>query len=291
MRAQICGVWLLALSVFAAGAQAQTVTIKIKSQPEAGKSVVHHDVEKQTGSIKVSDAGGKVIQEQKPDLLRVDVFTETVLEAAKTGKDPVKFKRAYEKSLAGPADKAVASPFQGRTILFELRDGKYQVTAEGQPELSAKELAPLIKRANDQLKSLGDQAFLPKKPVKVGESWPLDGKALASDFSSGGEVDLTKSKGEGKLLKTYKKDGKEFGVLEVKVQLALTSMPGLKFEQPATLDLTGTLDAAIDGTSTAGTMSMAGKFTGKALVEQGGMKFTVELALDLSGKKERSAEK
>jgi hypothetical protein len=68
-------------------------------------------------------------------------------------------------------------------------------------------------------------------------------------------------------------------------------MQGLKCDPPARFEIKGSIDAAIDGSSTASAMRMTFTTAGKARVEQGGMKFTMEMSLEGAGKLERSAEK
>src|SRR5439155_22764308 len=127
-----------------------------------------------------------------------------------------KFKRAYEKATRTAGDKKESFPHEGRTIVFELKDDKYAATAEGTPALDRKVLDDLAKRASgDSVES--DAALLPQKPVKVGDKWAVDIKALARAFAKGEEgglaVDADKSKGDVTLTKVYKKDGAQFGVL------------------------------------------------------------------------------
>ena len=65
----------------------------------------------------------------------------------------------------------------------------------------------------------------------------------------------------------------------------------LSFETPAAFDIKGTVDTAIDGSSTAGVLKMTGKLTGTSTVQQEDMKIKVELNIEMSGPKERSEEK
>jgi hypothetical protein len=60
---------------------------------------------------------------------------------------------------------------------------------------------------------------------------------------------------------------------------------------PVTVDMTATLDTAIDGSSTAGKMTTSGTIAGKGEVENMGMKFTMEMNFSGEDSQERSAEK
>jgi hypothetical protein len=288
IRALSMAASLLLLPALAGSAQAQTYTIKFRSDPAAGKSATVRDAHRNAGTVKVLDAGGKLLREQKPNEAEEEAYTETVLEAG--GKHPKKYQRVYEKAQRGEAGKLRPRSYQGRTVLFELRDGQYVVRAVGTPALAPADLKDLTTKANDQLKSSPDELFLPKKPVAVGDSWDAD-KKLLPELARGDELDLGKSAGRAKLLKAYAKDGKQFGVIEVDLKLAVKTMQGLTCDPPARFNIKGTIDTAIDGSSTAATMTMTFRLSSKAQVEQDGMKFTVEMSLEGSGKLERSAEK
>src|SRR5207253_621694 len=106
----------------------------------------------------------------------------------------------------------------------------------------------------------------PKKPVKIGESWPLDMAALKA---LGGDVpfpiDEKKGKMTGKLTRAYTKDGKQWGVIALDFDLVIDSAaaappPGkgkaAGGSTTGTLKITGTLDAVIDGSARDGTMTM-----------------------------------
>jgi hypothetical protein len=281
----------LTVAALVAAAPAQdTYTIKIKRDPDPGKSVTYKDSSTESGTVKILDADGNLLKEDKPNVVQDEVYTVTVIE--KGDKRPKKFKRAYEKATRTVAGTAQARSYEGRTVVFELKDGKYVVTVEGDKPLDEMDLAELTKKANDNEENV-DEVLLPKEAVKVGDKWPIDGKAVAKLFSKGGELslDADKTKGDGTLLKVYKKDEKQFGVVEVKLKLAIKGAGGLKFDEPAVMDLTLALDTALDGSTTAGSMTMKGKMTGKAVLDQMGMKFGVQLNMDASGKEERTAEK
>jgi hypothetical protein len=284
----------LAALALTAGVRADdTYTIKLKHAPDAGKSVVITDTSTQTSTANVSDADGKpLVKDEKHVQKQDEKYTETVLE--KGDKRPAKYKRAYEKATRTLDGKATSRSYDGRTVVFELKDGKYAVTAEGDKALDPKDVEDLSKRANED-EADKDELFLPPKPVKVGDTWKIDGKRLAKAFDKQGDLDREKSSGDAKLTKAYTKDGKQFGV--VVITLKLTSKPtklppGItKFEEAPVIELTMTLDAVIDGSSTAGSLTMSGKVKSKFSGEQMGVKFTADTVADVTGKQERSLEK
>jgi hypothetical protein len=279
----------LAAVALTAAARAQDYTIKLKRGPDPGKSVVVKSSDEKDATVKITDADGKAVQDQKQSEKTDEVYTETVLEQG--DKSPKKYKRAYEKATRTRDGKAEARSYEGRTVLFEEKDGKYTVTAEGDKPLSKEDLQELTKKANDADPARQD-IFLPKKPVKVGDSWKVEGADLAKAYAkTGGELDAEHSGADGKLTKVYKDGDRQFGVITLTLKMAPKPPPGVTFEKPPVVEMTVTLDTAIDGSSTKGTMTMTGNSATKATVEQMGKKFTIDNTFKMSGKQEQSAEK
>jgi hypothetical protein len=279
----------LAALALAAGAPAQTYTIKLKSGPDAGKSVVINDTDGNDQATKVSDAAGKVVRDVKQTEKHDETYTETVL--SRGDKFATKYKRTYEKATRTRDGKTEARSYQGRTLLFEEKGGKFTVTAEGDRPLAKDDLDELTKKANEG-DDRHEELFLPGKPVKVGDSWKVGGKELAQAFAKGGKLDAAQTSAEVKLAKVYQKDGRQFGTIEMALKMAPADLPpGIKFDKPPVIEMKITLDAAIDGSTTEGKMTMTGKVASRSTAEQMGMKFVVETTADLSGKREQSAEK
>jgi hypothetical protein len=293
MRARSFWAGLLVLPAVAVAAPApETYTIKLKHNASPGKTVTIKDKSTQAGAVKVTDADGKVLMENKIDTVIEKEYTEKVLVQEKDDKRPKKYTQTYKKAVVTNEGKKKELSYQGRTIIYEIKDGKYEVTAEGDPALDKEDLNALKKEANNEDAKELDEALIPKKAVKVGESWTLDQKKLLKAFGAGSDVDASKSKAEATLTKAYKKNGKQYGIIDLNLKLAVKSMQGgLKFDPPAMMDMKFALDVCIDGTETAGALSMTAKLKGKAVIDQMGMKFTVDMSLDSNGKKEQSAEK
>jgi hypothetical protein len=282
---------LLLLPALALGALApETYTIKFKHYPSVGKIVTVKDTSKESGTVKVSDADGKVISDEKVDSGKEEVYTQKVLE--KGDKKPKKFSQTYQKAILIKKGREMPRSYQGCTIIYDLKDNKYELTVEGDKPVTKEDMADLKKQANDQDSKEMDEILLPGKAVKVGDTWKLDVKKLGKSFGSGADLDAGKSKGEAKLIKVYSKNKKQYGVIELDMKLAIKGLPGnLKFDPPATTDMKMTLDVCIDGSDSDGTLKMAGKLKGKGTIEQMGMKFTMDFAIDNSGLKEQSPEK
>lgn len=288
MRTRLFWAWVIVLPVLPAGVQAQTYTVKLRANPDAGKGVVFRKVEKNDGTFKMTDAAGKVLVDEKSKDTKEEEYTETILE--KGDKQPAKFKRAYDKAAETKGGETAGLGHQRRTIVCEWKDGSYRVTAEGKPELTPKDLDDLAEEVNDS--TLSDQLAViqPPKAVKIDESWVVDNKLIATAFGKSTVLDA-KSKAEARLVKVYEKNGKQHGVIEIDMKLVLKEIKGIKFDPAAPFDFKVSFDGVIDGSGTAFTMTTGGKLAGKGTYEENGKKFAVELSLETSSKEERSAEK
>jgi hypothetical protein len=289
MRLKPLWALLVAAPLAAAAPAPDSYALKLKRDPEPGKSTVVKNSDKATGTLKILDADGKTIQDVRVSEEKEEVYTKTVLEAG--DKQPKKFKKTFEKAVRTAEGKTTAQPYQGRTVVYSLKDGKYEASAEGPPELEKHVLAELARGENTGSADAYD-LVIPKKPVAVGDKWPISGKDVAKSFAAANEMTLDpdQTKGDAKLTKAYVKGGKQFGVIEVALKLAITGNGGVTFNPPGTMDTKMTLDVAIDGSTTAGTLTLAGKIEGKGTLKQGEQMVTTEFHIDVTGRKEQSAE-
>jgi hypothetical protein len=270
-----CVLSAVALVVLLAGqAPAQTYTLKIKSSPDKGESIVVQHLDKSTTEVKVTTEDGKVLDESKNEQSREEAYTETVLEKGK--KHPTKYKRAYTKAREKEGKKELKRSYAGRTVVFTGKNGKFTVAVEGKPDLAKKDLKELTSEANkprdDDVENL-----LPSKPVKVGETWKISGKALARTFP---DVAAGKSKGMGKLVKVYRKGKQQWGVLEFTLTFAYKEQEKVTFEGPGRFTMT--LETAIDGSTALGKMKVQGQFKAKQIDEKDGKKFLIHFTNRMS---------
>jgi hypothetical protein len=122
------------------GAGAQTYRIKVKPYPDAGKSLTVQTKSRQTVRLVTRHADGEVDKDKTEKLNVEEEFTYTVLEKGK--KQPRRYKKAYTTATLNGRKCA----YQGRTVVFTLRGGKYTVKAEGKPALPPADLAELARR-------------------------------------------------------------------------------------------------------------------------------------------------
>jgi hypothetical protein len=290
--APLAGALLLLAGTLAPATDPGPVLVTVKRVGEPDERVLVKDTEKETHTVTLTDAAGRARKEEKTSE-RLEVYTETVIEKGERG--PAKFRRAYRKAAAAADGMRKDLPYAGRTVVFERKGGKYEASAEGEPPLDRDVLATLARKANDADAEL--DVILPGKAVKVGDRWPLDTAVLARRLTkaAGLVLDADRSKGEAALTKVYEKDGKRWGVLEVSARLAVKSAAvashQMTFDPPAALDVRLTLDTVIDGSGSAGTMTLTGKLSGKTTATHKGQQVNIDLTVDSSGTRERSPEK
>src|SRR5262249_11574207 len=161
-----------------------------------------------------------------------------------------------------------------RTIVYEKSDGSWKLSAEGNPELGESDLKELSEEANNDSGKVED-ALYPKKAVKIDETWKLPAKEVAAYFKDL-KMDVDTIKGEGKLTKTYKKDGKLWGTM----QYVITFKSPLGEIKKADGEIKATVDEPIDGSSTAGKATFKVTIKGKQTVEKDCKKFNLDLVVN-----------
>ncbi len=264
------------------------ILVSIKTVPEPDKAFTSREVQSGTVATKISDLAGKVLKDDKPNMTEEDNHTFIVID--KGDKFPRKYLVHYDKASIRTADQTVPYPYQGRSIQFEVKDGKYQWTAPGNPALTDKDLQQVLDKANDNLKSSPDSIFLPTRPVREGEGWKVDDKSLLDQFGKDYDIDLTKSTARARLASTYQKNGKQFGVIEIDLKLTLKRMDRLQLDSPVPLNVSGSLTTAIDGSSTERKMALGVKFSGKGSYTEAGVNYVMERILDFTDNVDHSEE-
>ncbi len=254
--------------VLPAPAAAQAYRLRIKATADVGKSVNVTEKVSETVSFTAFDSSGKVVDQGKTTRTSLEAYTEQVVEAdRRSGR---KVRRTWKKAVAGEGKAKTTQPYQGRAVLFRNRDGQpYTAAADGKPALPREVLERLARRlAGDERKR---DLPRPREPVRVGETWPIDGKEFERLFFPG--VDTSRTSGRGKLVRVYRKDGKRFGVLEYRFSYVA---PGRQGEGPARGEITLVLDTPIDGSAAIGRMTLKSRATQKGTVEREGKKLTID---------------
>jgi hypothetical protein len=172
---------VLALTPLAAPAP-DSYVIRLEYDPAPGQHYVVKSTDKFTSTTTViNPLTGKPQDPEKTATEEELAYTETVVEKpAKKGGAVPKFKRAYTKASKTEGGKTAALPYEGRTVVFELKDGKYRAAAEGGPAIDPKALDELAQKETGTPAPPGSQQlFLPARAVRVAEKWTIDGTALA----------------------------------------------------------------------------------------------------------------
>jgi hypothetical protein len=224
------------------------VTIK-SVRPKAGDRIKTTISEKETTTTSFT-IGGKAEKKSVDSTKSILYVTEIV--AGGTGDEPpVKLLRTYEKyDLSKGPKPGMAAPPLKTPILIEKKDGKYTYTVDGKPV--EKGVAALLDAEFAKTKSdFKGEDFLPKGPVKPGDTWKPDiakfAKALAEEKLV---PDVEKSSIVCKLVSSSKKNGNVYGVVELKMDIAIKGLEG----QPditvksGLMSMTMTGNICLDGT-------------------------------------------
>ncbi|MBY0527121.1 MAG: hypothetical protein K2R98_27245 [Gemmataceae bacterium] len=234
----------------------ETYTLKLKKSAKGDVNQVEKSSSEQTQN-KIVDDQQKSLQDKTEKKAESYAYRETILERD-GDKPPTRLRRAYEKASVTTDGKTTELPYQGKTVLIEKKDGKFRFEIEGGKELTGEDAAYLSKEFNkkndDELDF--ERAILPKKAVAVGETWKIDMEPLGKDFEKATmlPMDLGKCTGTGKLVKAYKQDGKQFGVLEIKLEMPLKAgkVDKLVVDSGSRVKVDVTMDVCVDGTAETG---------------------------------------
>lgn len=195
-------------------------------------------------------------------------YTETILDTAPDEPRPTKVSRVYKTAQrADPKGQLKTASYVGKTVTIEKYLKGYKYTADGGslPPDEQVELGGEFVRARWKL----DQ-WLPKKPVKVGEEWAVDFAAVtALAGRPQTDYDKQKSKITAKLTRAYKKDGRQWGAVEVKSTLVIDAKATNGSPVKGEINSDVTFDIVIDGSARAGSMKITLKGTIDARDETG----------------------
>jgi hypothetical protein len=261
-------------------------TIKIK-HAGAGDVALHTREQTKSEAITILGTDGNVAQEKKQTTVSIDKFKEEIVEKP-SGRRATKVNRTYTEATKKVDDQSDKRAYDGKTVAIELKGDKYQFTVDGK-ELTGDDAGELPENFN--AKKPGDEELdkilLPGKQVGVGDSWEIDGKKFAKLFGEEEKIaktlDLDHVKSTGKLVKAYKKDGHQFGVLEYRIEIPVKALEG---EHPcregAKMEMSINIDGCIDGSVDADTGMFTMKISGTADHVENGQKSGIVIKFDIS---------
>src|SRR5207249_2474259 len=148
-------------------------------------------------------------------------YTATIVERPAGADYPTVVTRAYTKAEKVTAGQKQTLPVEGKTVRIEKAGNKYQFSLMGGGEVPAELAEDLNQEINRSEFRLRDKDTVPKQPVALNETWNVDPSLFVKSFGKddGAMFDASKAKFSGKLVKAYKKDGRQFGVIEYTVEL------------------------------------------------------------------------
>lgn len=286
---------VLFVGIAVADAQ-EAITIKLKERGEGETGLVKKKGTTTT-KVKVVDGDGNVIVDKNEVKTEIQEYKQTHLER-KPGKSPTKLERVYLKAQVTQDDETTDSPLHGKTFLIEKKGKEYTFTHKNGDEVTGKALDLLTKEFD---RKTGDayeleRLVLPPGAVKAGESWKIDMPKVIAELSKQGgmDVDAGKSTGKGTLVKTYKKNGRQYGDMKFKMDMPVLSVgkgaEQLKFTAGAKMALDFHLDVCIDGSEDAGVMKLKMVMAGTANVGAGATAM-LEVIVDAAETQEEVATK
>lgn len=237
-----------------------TYPIKIK-EPAKGDTVRFQYWNTVRTQAKGELPDGRTLTGQEEKKEETTAYLQTILDIPKGQKNASCLRRHYEKAEQKIDDKTTTLPYQKKTVLIEkIKDKKYRFKMEDGSELTGKDADALDTEFN--WASAGhwecQTAFLPKKAVRVGESWKFDPKPLLKGLKHDGfpKYDEAKAEATAKLVRTYPKDGRQFGIVETWLEAPLKEIKSGDHKLPVIdgkMILSITSDLCIDGSTNSGT--------------------------------------
>lgn len=258
-------VLIATLAVTGRTAAQETYTIKLKEAAQ-GDSVRVQSTEQADIKIRVADGNNTELENKTEKKGEIVEYVETLVEKPGGAKAATKLKRQYQTATRIEDGNKVMLTYHGKTLLIEKKDGKYRFRIEGGEEVTGKDADELDEEFNkSDFKNLGPDLFLPKKAVAINETWKMDAAPILKELEKSEKVELDAANSvlTGKLLKVYKKDGRQFGVIEFNLDLALKSLTegnmkiackGSKFRVQGTID--GCIDGSVDTAVMKGTLQV-----------------------------------
>ncbi len=253
---------LLAGLLAAPVAAQEKYTIKIRKDAK-GDVVKVTETDSEKGKMKITVMGMDMPKDEDKGMSAA--FTEKIIEK-EAGKRATKIERTYTKAELTRDGSRITPSFVGKTVVVERTDKAYKFTVDGK-ELSGDDAKFLTEEFKDKKKdddSDLEHLLLPKEAVAVNGTWKPDVAAVVKEMMKDAEaplsVDAAKAMATGKLLKAYKQDGKQYGIIEIEMTLPLKEIGAgamkIAMEAGSNIKLTFRFDGCIDGSSNSGKMDM-----------------------------------
>ncbi|MCE9560656.1 MAG: hypothetical protein K8U57_01250 [Planctomycetes bacterium] len=262
------------LAVSASGQEA--VTIKI-SRVKSGDRVKITKTETDSESTTFGVAGKEEAKSENKS--KSMVYVDEIIVAAEKKGPAIKLIRTYEKYENSTPEPGMSAPPLKVAIQIEKKDNKYTYTVDGKPV--EKEVAALLDTEfMKPISDVDDEDLLPKGPIKPGETWKPNTAKLLKDLAGDGKLltDEEKSTIVCKLVSATKKNDKQYGVIELKVDLAVKAIGGKKeiLIKSGKMTFTMTGNVCLDGTDPSETSTDEMSFVMEAVVNDIPFKFVAK---------------
>lgn len=198
--------------------------------------------------------------------------TTEVLAVNKDGR-PTKVKVTYQSwGEMGPDGPVHA--VDGVQILIEEQEGTSTYSHIGGPSIPP----DLAQSLDAQMNSRGEkdwasdiagmQAMLPDDPLAIGDSWPLDMKAIAATDDFPPEIPIVNGTGNGTLLSKQLIDGREYLQIKIDFSIPIVDLGGVQCRSDCTMQMSLELHPPVDGIH--GDMKMTTSMSLKGEFERNG---------------------
>jgi hypothetical protein len=260
--------------VFTAGSglAQETYNIQLKKAPK-GTTLHAEKTDANTESVKIFDIKGASLKDSTKKETAIWGYDETILERPDLKKMATSLKRVYQKATAKIGDETTVLPYQGKTVLIDKKGDKYQFRYENGGEITGKDAEHLDKEFNKDSDAVDpENLLLPSKAVAVNESWKIAMPEFLKEFekSTKMKVDAQKASGSGKLVKAFKKDGRQYGDLvidlDLPVKTAQTDGGEIQWQPGTLMKIQFKTTACIDGSVDDAKGDWSIQFNGKTLL-------------------------
>ena len=275
----------LLLAFLAIPAQEKTYDLKLERKPVKGHKAELVDTSSMKMTMKVTGLPEPMSVAEESSY----AATEEVLSAEADGSSVKSWK--FSKASKLKDGQTAPLSFQGKTVTVKHTKGKpREFTLDGGGPIAKEDLTSLQKAfmgGDDKPgQPSGADLFAPQKPVKVGESWNPDLKALVNamfDAEMSGGVDLAKSSCKITLKSVETRAGVEFGKIEGTMELSMVQFGPMKLDAPIALKMVLSMDCAIDGESPDGVLNMKAEMKGKSSAAGPDGKLDLDIDMTMTG--------
>jgi hypothetical protein len=236
----------------------ETYRITLK-QPDKGDTALYRKVTRLRMERTATDPNAKETSTKIDENTQDTFFGEEVLEKPAEASRGFKLLRDYRRAEQSTNGVKQLLPYDGMAIRIDKQDGRYRFRTWAGKALTPQLAKELREDFTSHMARLGHPGgapcLLPKAAVQRGESWTIDPAGFVQQVGKLDRIILEPSRAiaTGKLLRTYRKEGRQHGVLELRLEVPIRSFRtgGGELLKPRDRKLTvrTVVDACIDGSS------------------------------------------